>query len=91
MMAEAARGRDWTVHAPPLRDQWGVHHSKAFLVKFERGLRVVVMTANLIYQDCNTKTQGLWYQDFPRCAHRSPNPLESALPAFIARLLRCRQ
>lgn len=67
-MAEAAKGRDWTVHAPPLRDQWGVHHSKAFLVQYERGVRVIVMTANLIYQDCNLKTQGLWYQDFPRLA-----------------------
>ena len=72
MMAEAAMGREWTVHAPPLRDQWGVHHSKAFLVEFDRGLRVIVMTANLIYQDCNTKTQGLWYQDFPRWADHSP-------------------
>ena len=68
MMMEAARGRGWTVHAPPLRDQWGVHHSKAFLVESERGLRVIVMTANLIFQDCNLKTQGLWYQDFPRRA-----------------------
>ena len=67
-MMEAARGRGWTVHAPPLRDQWGVHHSKAFLVESERGLRVIVMTANLIFQDCNLKTQGLWYQDFPRRA-----------------------
>lgn len=69
------------MHAPPLRDQWGVHHSKAFLVHFERGLRVIVMTANLIYQDCNTKTQGLWYQDFPRCAGPSVSPLEQCCAA----------
>ena len=84
MMAEAARGREWTVHAPPLRDQWGVHHSKAFLVRFDRGLRVVVMTANLIYQDCNTKTQGLWYQDFPRCAAPSLRLLERCRAATWA-------
>ena len=81
-MAEAAAGREWVVHAPPLRDQWGVHHSKAFLVAFERGLRVIVMTANLIHQDCNTKTQGLWYQDFPRLAEHS-STLWGLLPAFL--------
>ena len=54
------------IHAPPLPLQWGVYHSKAFVLQYETGLRVIVHTANLIYIDCNNKTQGLWYQDFPR-------------------------
>lgn len=39
--------------------------SKAFVILFERGVRVVVHTANLIYPDCNNKTQALYTQDFP--------------------------
>lgn len=67
-MQQVAAGRPWVIHQARLPTQWGVHHSKAFLVQFNAGLRVIVHTANLIYQDCNCKTQGLWYQDFPRCA-----------------------
>ena len=54
------------VHAPPLPVQFGTYHSKAFMIEYEAGMRVVVHTANLIYVDCNNKTQGLWFQDFPR-------------------------
>jgi hypothetical protein len=32
--------------------------SKAFLIEYERGLRVIILTANAIYPDCNNKTQG---------------------------------
>ena len=53
------------LHAPPLPVQFGTYHSKAFVMEYETGLRVVVHTANLIYVDCNNKSQGLWYQDFP--------------------------
>ncbi|KAL3157421.1 hypothetical protein ABBQ32_011893 [Trebouxia sp. C0010 RCD-2024] len=60
------------VHAPPLPIQFGTYHSKAFVVEYEAGLRVVVHTANLIYVDCNNKTQGLWFQDFPRKSQASP-------------------
>ena len=54
------------VHAPPLPVPFGTYHSKAFMIQYEGGMRVVVHTANLIYVDCNNKSQGLWYQDFPR-------------------------
>ena len=54
------------VHAPPLPVQFGTYHSKAFMIEYETGVRVVVHTANLIYVDCNNKSQGLWFQDFPR-------------------------
>lgn len=70
-MQQVAAGRPWVIHQARSPDLYGVHHSKAFLVCFDRGLRVIVHTANLIYQDCNCKTQGLWYQDFPRSAPHS--------------------
>lgn len=31
--------------------------SKAFLIEYERGLRVIILTANAIYPDCNNKSQ----------------------------------
>ena len=52
-------------HKPPLPDAYGTHHSKAFLAQMGSGLRLIIHTANLIYPDCNNKTQGVWYQDFP--------------------------
>lgn len=53
------------LHRPPLPIPFGTHHSKACILKFPAGLRVVVHTANLIYCDCGEKTQGAWIQDFP--------------------------
>ena len=44
----------------------GVHHTKAFVLGYpDGGVRVLVHTANLLFGDCNSKTQGLWWQDFP--------------------------
>ncbi|KAL8461355.1 hypothetical protein ACS0TY_032727 [Phlomoides rotata] len=56
---------NWILHKPPLPISYGTHHSKAMLLVYPRGVRVVVHTANLIYVDWNNKTQGLWMQDFP--------------------------
>ncbi|EIE25781.1 tyrosyl-DNA phosphodiesterase [Coccomyxa subellipsoidea C-169] len=90
-MQQIAAGRPWVIHQARCPLQYGVHHSKAFLVQFDRGLRVVVHTANLIHQDCNCKTQGLWYQDFPRKDERSPQDnasrlFETTLSDYIAAL-----
>ena len=41
-------------------------HSKAALVFSESTLRVMICTANYIQCDWESKTQGCWYQDFPR-------------------------
>lgn len=65
-VAAAAGLSNVVVHAPPLPVQFGTYHSKAFMIEYETGVRVVVHTANLIYVDCNNKSQGLWFQDFPR-------------------------
>lgn len=56
---------NWILHKPPLPISYGTHHSKAMLLIYSSGVRVVVHTANLIYVDWNNKTQGLWMQDFP--------------------------
>ncbi|XP_074270032.1 tyrosyl-DNA phosphodiesterase 1 [Silene latifolia] len=55
----------WILHKPPLPISYGTHHSKAMLLVYPRGVRVIVHTANLINVDWNNKSQGLWMQDFP--------------------------
>ncbi|XP_057962468.1 tyrosyl-DNA phosphodiesterase 1 isoform X2 [Malania oleifera] len=56
---------NWILHKPPLPISYGTHHSKAMLLVYPRGVRVIIHTANLIYVDWNNKSQGLWMQDFP--------------------------
>ncbi|KAK9811236.1 hypothetical protein WJX72_000407 [[Myrmecia] bisecta] len=82
--------RTTTVHAPRLPEQWGTYHSKAFLIEYATGLRVVVHTANLIYPDCNCKSQGVWVQDFP-CKDEAakaapPAEFEAALADYLRAL-----
>lgn len=45
--------------------QFGTHHAKMMVLKFPRGVRVVVLTANFVDQDVTGKSQGVWYQEFP--------------------------
>ena len=52
-------------HSPPLPIPYGTHHSKFFLLFYSHGVRVVIHTANLVFSDCNNKTQGIFFQDFP--------------------------
>ncbi|KAJ1408098.1 Tyrosyl-DNA phosphodiesterase I [Sesbania bispinosa] len=59
------RPANWILHKPPLPISFGTHHSKAMLLVYPRGVRIIVHTANLIYVDWNNKSQGLWMQDFP--------------------------
>ncbi|CAI9087769.1 OLC1v1021938C1 [Oldenlandia corymbosa var. corymbosa] len=56
---------NWILHKPPLPISYGTHHSKAMILVYPQGVRVIVHTANLIYVDWNNKSQGLWMQDFP--------------------------
>ncbi|KAF9588080.1 hypothetical protein IFM89_007321, partial [Coptis chinensis] len=62
---EKNKPANWTLHKPPLPIAYGTHHSKAMLLVYPRGLRVVIHTSNLIHVDWNNKSQGLWMQDFP--------------------------
>ncbi|XP_020589645.1 tyrosyl-DNA phosphodiesterase 1 isoform X2 [Phalaenopsis equestris] len=56
---------NWVLHKPPLPISYGTHHSKAIFLVYEKGVRIIIHSANLIYVDWNNKTQGLWMQDFP--------------------------
>jgi hypothetical protein len=59
---EMAGIADKTVtHCPPL-PEYGTHHTKAFLLRYPRGLRVIIHTANALYQDFNNKSQGAFIQ-----------------------------
>ncbi|KAJ0081227.1 hypothetical protein Patl1_11058 [Pistacia atlantica] len=62
---ERRKPANWIFHKPPLPIAYGTHHSKAMLLVYLQGVRIIVHTANLIYVDWNNKTQGLWMQDFP--------------------------
>lgn len=62
MRVNIAGASDVTVHMPPLPITFGTHHSKAFILSYAGGLRVIIHTANLIHNDNNTKSQSLWYQ-----------------------------
>ncbi|WOL15127.1 hypothetical protein Cni_G23908 [Canna indica] len=60
-----AKPPNWVFHKPSLPIAFGTHHSKAMLLVYPKGVRIVVHTANLIFVDWNNKSQGLWMQDFP--------------------------
>lgn len=47
----------FSLHSPPLPIPYGTHHSKFFLILYERGIRVAIHTANLLHRDCTYKTQ----------------------------------
>ncbi|KAJ8761732.1 hypothetical protein K2173_004541 [Erythroxylum novogranatense] len=64
---------NWILHKPALPISFGTHHSKAMLLVYPQGVRVIVHTANLIYVDWNNKSQGLWMQDFPWKDEESPS------------------
>eukprot|EP00850_Spirogloea_muscicola_P007898 SM000041S15457 [mRNA] locus=s41:198777:203037:+ [translate_table: standard] len=66
---QAEKPENWVLYKPPLRIPWGTHHSKAMLLVYPQGVRVVVHTANLIEVDWSYKSQGLWMQDFPCKEH----------------------
>ncbi|KAG6972586.1 hypothetical protein JG687_00001387 [Phytophthora cactorum] len=50
--------------APPLPIPYGTHHTKMLVALYPEKVRVGIFTANFLSNDWNTKTQGLWYQDF---------------------------
>ena len=46
---------------------YGTHHTKMMLLLYETGLRVIILTANLVSQDWMKKTQGMWVSPvFPK-------------------------
>lgn len=80
---------NWILHKPPLPISFGTHHSKAMLLVYPQGIRVVVHTANMIYVDWNNKSQGLWMQDFPWKDAKDINkkiPFENDLVDYLSAL-----
>ncbi|KAL6657929.1 hypothetical protein ACP70R_005709 [Stipagrostis hirtigluma subsp. patula] len=80
---------NWILHKPPLPISFGTHHSKAMLLVYPQGIRVVVHTANLIHVDWNNKSQGLWMQDFPWKDAKDVNkkvPFENDLVDYLSAL-----
>lgn len=72
------------LHRPPLPIPFGTHHSKACILKFPTGIRIVIHTANLIYRDCGNKTQGAWIQDFPPKSDSSSSEFEEDLVHYVS-------
>ncbi|ETW08063.1 hypothetical protein, variant [Aphanomyces invadans] len=54
-----------TVAAPPLPIPYGTHHTKMMILFYPAYIRVAIFTANFVAGDWDSKTQGLWTQDFP--------------------------
>jgi len=80
---------NWILHKPPLPISFGTHHSKAMLLVYPQGIRIVVHTANLIHVDWNYKSQGLWMQDFPWKDTNDMNnkvPFENDLVDYLSAL-----
>jgi len=46
-------------------NNYGCHHAKFFVLGYPTGIRLAVLTANLIFHDQHSKTQGVYVQDFP--------------------------
>jgi len=53
------------MHHPVMPSSYGVQHSKMIVLWYRMGVRVVVMTANLVPNELIMKNQGVWMQDFP--------------------------
>jgi tyrosyl-DNA phosphodiesterase-1 len=77
-------------HIPPLPAKFQIHHTKLFILRYrKRGLRVIIHSANLMYYQCNNKTQGLFYQDFPLKSNQScpdTTPFQEALVEYVKAL-----
>ena len=46
----------------PFLEPFGTHHSKFFLVGYEEGIRVIVITANNLYGDYYLMSDAVWAQ-----------------------------
>ncbi|KAI8787957.1 tyrosyl-DNA phosphodiesterase 1 [Biomphalaria glabrata] len=60
LKSEASDYANITLCRAALDIPYGTHHTKMMLLLYERGMRVVIHTANLIDNDWHQKTQGVW-------------------------------
>ena len=87
-------GVDVEVVAPEV-PPYGTHHSKLFFLQYDRGIRIIIHTANLVYCDFNNKSQSVYVQDFPLRGSASdrqdapaalPNDFEGQLLTYVDHL-----
>ncbi|KAL4437090.1 hypothetical protein ABPG75_004229 [Micractinium tetrahymenae] len=85
---KTSRGGKSKPSSKPPKTTLGAHNSKLFLLEYEAGLRVVVTSAGMQYQEVNLRTQVLWFQDFPPKDEGSPetSDFEQALSLYLAAL-----
>jgi tyrosyl-DNA phosphodiesterase-1 len=64
---------------------FGTHHTKMCIIFYDTGVRVAIMTANLLKGDFFSKTQGVWVQDFPHksTAHTPKTIFERDLIEYL--------
>ena len=96
-LTSALSGVDVSVVCPTV-PEYGTHHTKLFLLQYEKGIRVIVHTANLVYCDFNNKSQSVFMQDFPlkalaaadpsspQSAPTPPNDFEEQLLTYVSHL-----
>ncbi|XP_078714256.1 tyrosyl-DNA phosphodiesterase 1 isoform X1 [Lampetra fluviatilis] len=72
---------------------FGTHHTKMMLLLYEEGMRVVIHTSNLFFQDWHQKTQGIWLSpmlprlstsgELPEMQGESPTGFKQDLIAYL--------
>ncbi|GAN04945.1 hypothetical protein MAM1_0077c04412 [Mucor ambiguus] len=85
------QARQWptiTVATPRIQDRYGVHHTKAMILHFKNSVQLIVMTANMVPQDWQVMTQGVYRS--PKCALKSnsPAPPSSSFESALIKYLR---
>lgn len=69
LQEDASRYNNVRLCQAPLDFAFGTHHTKMMLLLYDDGLRVVIHTANLVDNDWDQKTQGVWISPlFPKLA-----------------------
>ncbi|XP_074854861.1 tyrosyl-DNA phosphodiesterase 1 [Carettochelys insculpta] len=67
---------------------FGTHHTKMMLLLYEEGLRVVIHTSNLIEDDWDQKTQGIWLSPlYPRLPHGTSGSAGESITNFKSDLI----
>nr|XP_006122402.1 tyrosyl-DNA phosphodiesterase 1 isoform X1 [Pelodiscus sinensis]XP_006122403.1 tyrosyl-DNA phosphodiesterase 1 isoform X1 [Pelodiscus sinensis]XP_014428746.1 tyrosyl-DNA phosphodiesterase 1 isoform X1 [Pelodiscus sinensis] len=67
---------------------FGTHHTKMMLLLYEEGLRVVIHTSNLIDDDWDQKTQGIWLSPlYSRLPHGTTGSAGESLTNFKSDLI----
>ena len=73
--AHAAGIQQFHAHSPrtqPGRSSHAMHHSKALLLQYACGMRVVITSGNFVGTEFSCSANSLWHQDFPRKGPGAP-------------------